>query len=232
MVYASAIWLGFSAIETSLYASAGIESNGQAILIMSSRAALCAIGHLSYGIIIGSYLAVALYARRGFWKWILRGLAISIALHTLYDGLLFSLQEFGGAWKLFAAIIADGLTMVLALLFLMKLNKIQRLSSFEGEHATQQARLLARHAPDQELSVIELLEHFGLRGLFKVTFVLFSTSLCVSSILLLINTWDFIYLAITPCAALTSRWAWSSVISDTRKLHQKLTQRAEANDSP
>lgn len=224
VVYASAIWLGFSAIETSLYASIGVESNFQAILIMSSRASLCAIGHLSYGIIIASYLAVALYANRGFWPWILRGLMISIFLHTLYDGLLFSLQDFGGSWKLGAAIVADGLTMILALLFLMKLSKIQQISHDVGGDHEKQARLIARHAPDRELTLNELLGHFGLKGLLKVCLVLFLTSVFVMTILLFLSTWEFPYLAIVLIVGTTCNATWKSILKDTRRLHHNLPQ--------
>ena len=224
IVYAAAIWTGFSAIETVMYASETINNDYVAILVMSVRAALCTLGHLSYGIIAGTYLGIALFAKLGFWPFIFRGLAISISLHTLYDGILFSAVEFGGPWKLIAAIIADAFTMILAMLFILKLRVIQAISSFEGELSSEQGQLLSRHLPDQDYGLFKIIDHFGYKGFGQILLSLVMGSLCISCLLYSLSKPTFISISCLFISFILGLKILQKVFCKIKELHEQSSE--------
>ena len=59
------------------------------------RSTLCTLAHISWGLIIGSYVAIAKFTKANTLYWIGRGLLIAIGLHFLYDGFLMSIKSDG-----------------------------------------------------------------------------------------------------------------------------------------
>ena len=123
IVYAVFASLGFACIENILYVfTHGI---GNAVL----RAILSIPGHMSFGIIMGYFLAQAKVARinkhEGIYK---KNMLLSILLptiaHTLYDALLFYTQY--NLFSILLFFIFDAGMVTICLLTVSKMSKIQR----------------------------------------------------------------------------------------------------------
>ena len=238
VVYAAAIWSGFSAIETSLYAINEVMQGSQPAFLLAARASLCTLGHVSYGVIVGAYLGIAMYANQGFWKWVLRGLMIAIMLHAIYDGILFSAaMTDAGVMYTLIAVAADALTILLALFFMIRMDRIQKLSSYEGEHAEEEARLLMRHRPDETLGLFGLISGFGLGGFILVMISMFLTSLSTLLMLHLAN-FNVVSFAFFSLSALGAWATWKKIVARVKvfndqsglKMNQEIQRLKEQSD--
>lgn len=240
VVYAAAIWAGFSAVETSLYAINEASEGGDAIHLMGIRASLCTLGHVSYGVIVGAYTGIALFAQRGVWPWILRGLTIAIFLHALYDAILLSQPKDGAPlWGALFAVIADGLTIVLALLFLFRMDRLQKISSFEGEQAQQEAMLLIRHRPDNSIGLWGLISGIGFVGLFLLLVAMVTLSNTFIYLCQTVITFNPIMALLTVICGAISLKTWKSVLKrvatlsrdHSHQLERDISRRAPSRDS-
>ena len=184
VVYAASIWAGFAAVENVLYAQQDLSAGGTALPVIAMRAALCSTGHTAWGIIVGAYVGMAMFGRGNKVAWALQGLGIAVALHTLYDGLLFSVEAGGSIRNLFAALAVDGVTLVLALLIVRRMSRIQRFSDNEGQNLMLQVRLMRRFRPDRTAGLDQMAKGLGVLGLVQILFFLFFASTTYFGVLL------------------------------------------------
>lgn len=183
IVYGVAIWAGFAATENVLYAAQEIKEGVDPIWVLSLRASLCTIGHSAWGLIMGAYVGIARFGK-GDHSWpFLRGLLVTITLHMLYDGLLFSAQMDHPVVNTLLAIGVDALSVVLALLFLIRARALQDASDHEGHRSLLQSELLKRHSPDSAVGLYELVSEMHLMGVLKTLMAMVFSSLSVGSAL-------------------------------------------------
>ncbi len=176
VVYAGALWAGFAAVENVLYAAQDLAQGGSALPIIAMRAALCSTGHTAWGVIVGAYVGMAMFSREGKVAWALQGLGIAIALHTIYDGLLFSVNGGASIVNLFLALAVDGFTLVLAVLIVRRMGRIQKFSQGEGRDLMVQVRLMRRFRPDRSEGLGHMVTGLGFLGLLQVLLFLFFAS--------------------------------------------------------
>ena len=125
IVYGAAIWAGFAGIENFIYA----ERTLMPAEVLSARAVLCSTLHTAWGVIIGTYLGMALFSREGIaYRYIFIGLALTVTTHTLYDGLLF-------AENVPAAVVLNVTVIMWAILSIQRMRRIQSKIAPEGPHA-------------------------------------------------------------------------------------------------
>jgi hypothetical protein len=102
----------------------------------------------------------------------------------LYDGLLFSAPTSAHPiLKLLMAIGVDALSVVLALLFLIRARALQDASDHEGHRSLLQSELLKRHSPDSVVGLYEIMSEMHLTGVLKTLMAMVFSSLSVGSAL-------------------------------------------------
>jgi RsiW-degrading membrane proteinase PrsW (M82 family) len=191
LVYGATVWAGFAATENVLYALKEIQEGGSALMILSLRASLCTIGHTAWGVLLGAYVGLARFGEEVNRKLTLfKGLFITISLHMLYDGLLFSVHQGHPLLRISGAFAIDVLSLVLAIVFLMRMRTIQGISSYEGEDRLLQTELFKRHTPDSVVGIYELISQVHLSGLFTVAFAMTSSSICFALSLKALALWE------------------------------------------
>ena len=190
VVYAAAIWAGFAAVENVLYAAQDLSQGGTALPLIAMRAALCSTGHTAWGVIVGAYVGMAMFGQGNRVAWALQGLGIAIALHTFYDGLLFTLDEGASIQNLFWALAVDGVTLVLAVLIVRRMSRIQRFSQAEGQDLMLQVRLMRRYRPDRSQGLEQMAKGLGVLGLVQILlFLFFASTTYFSAMLVASSEW-------------------------------------------
>ena len=190
VVYAAAIWAGFAAVENVLYAAQDLSQGGTALPLIAMRAALCSTGHTAWGVIVGAYVGMAMFGQGNRVAWALQGLGIAIALHTFYDGLLFTLDEGASIQNLFWALAVDGVTLVLAVLIVRRMSRIQRFSQAEGQDLMLQVRLMRRYRPDRSQGMEQMAKGLGVLGLVQILlFLFFASTTYFSAMLVASSEW-------------------------------------------
>jgi hypothetical protein len=178
LVYGAAVWAGFAATENVLYALKELQEGGSAFMILSIRASLCTIGHTAWGVLLGAYVGLARFGEEVNRKATLaKGLLITISLHMLYDGLLMSVHQGQALLRISAAFTVDVLSLILAVVFLIRMRTIQGISSYEGEDRLLQTELFKRHTPDSAVGLYEIISQVHLSGVLLVAFAMASSSL-------------------------------------------------------
>ena len=158
------------------------------------RAALCSTGHTAQGSDCRRLCGHGDVLPGGEGCLALQGLGIAIALHTIYDGLLFSVNGGASIVNLFLALAVDGFTLVLAVLIVRRMGRIQKFSQGEGRDLMVQVRLMRRFRPDRSEGLGHMVTGLGFLGLLQVLLFLF---LCVRH-LLLAHAGGFISVAESP----------------------------------
>ncbi|MBM64788.1 MAG: hypothetical protein CMH55_00975 [Myxococcales bacterium] len=193
VVYAAAIWAGFAAVENVLYAVNFGAQGESPLFIIAMRAALCSTGHTAWGVIVGAYVGMAMFGKGNKIAWALKGLGIAIILHTVYDGLLFSVKDGGAAMNGLWAVVVDGVTLVMAVLIVLRMSRIQSFSDGEGQNLMMQVRLMRRFRPDRGDGVNQLAKGLGVLGVIQILLVLFFAATTYFAALLLASG---VYLAV------------------------------------
>ena len=133
LVYASAVWSGFSACENFLYSLGELADEKSPLWLLATRSTLCTLAHISWGLIIGAYVAIARFTQENTLSWISRGLFLSVVLHFLYDGLLMSAKGSDYVYlNIGLAAGIDLITLFIAFIFLIRIEKLQGLARYEG----------------------------------------------------------------------------------------------------
>ncbi len=129
---------------------------------------------------MGAYVGMAKFGINNKVNWALRGLLITITMHMAYDAFLFSTVSGGNSVRnaLFALSI-DAISLIIALLFIIRMEKIQGISLAEGDKVGVQAELLKRHRPTQTIGVLEIISHFGITGFILILCTLGCTSTAI-----------------------------------------------------
>ena len=144
---------------------------------------------------------VATFSREGKVAWALQGLGIAIALHTIYDGLLFSVN--GGASIAFVSALAvDGFTLVLALI-VRRMGRIQKFSQGEGRDLMVQVRLMRRFRPDRSEGLGHMVTGSSFLGLLQVLLFFFASATYFS-----LGAGGFISVAESPAGFVTGWLSW------------------------
>ena len=221
IVYGAAIWGGFSAIENLLYGAQGAMKDQSPFVILSVRSTLCTLGHISWGIILGGYVGIARFGENNSKNWALRGLLITITLHMAYDALLFSVNETNFWYTSLLALSVDAISVMIAILFIIRLEEIQGISLDEGDKADLQAELLKRHRPTSSVGMYEILTHFGLWGLFIVLLTMTFSSLTVFHLNQIFLLADPKYLLSSGLFAVLAALCWKKTLSIAMSIHEE-----------
>lgn len=95
IVYATFIGLGFACVENIMYVfNAANESMQTGVGTGIMRAMLSVPGHFLFGVVMGYFLALAKFSKRGF-GFVLVGLLTAVLCHGLFDWLLMASSAIG-----------------------------------------------------------------------------------------------------------------------------------------
>ncbi len=230
LVYGVAVWAGFAATENVLYAGSHMLQGESPIAVLSIRASLCTLGHSAWGVIMGAYVGIARFGDGSRLGPLARGLLITITLHMLYDGLLMSASSGSHpVMRILLAIAVDSLSVVLAVLFLIRARALQRASDHEGHRALFQSELLKRHSPDSVVGLFELISHMHIGGLARTLLAMVFSSLSVGAALAALESFR-------PSFALSAFFAgaigfrlWRGVLAIAVRIHAE-SERALQRD--
>lgn len=221
ILYGAAIWGGFSAIENLIYAGDAVIDSQNPFVILSIRATLCTLGHISWGVIMGAYVGIARFANDQTTNWALRGLLITIGLHMGYDALLMTTSS--GVYQitnLIGALSIDAFSLVVAMLFIGRMEEIQDISMYEGHKVRVQAELLKRHRPTHNYGIIDIFQHFGFSGLFYILCALASTSLMIFWINALFVTGNRHHIMSCVMYLLGALYFWGKTFGKVSSVHE------------
>jgi protease PrsW len=215
IVYGAAIWGGFSATENALYAMSEIVDHHDPFWLLSTRATLCTLGHISWGVIMGAYIGISRFGAERSLKWAARGLLIVITLHMVYDGLLMSSTSSNRVIHFISAIGVDAFSIVLSLLFIIRMEKIQYIAHDDGHRTALQSDLLKRHRPDQLMGVYEIVTHMGITGVLTVFAAMVLTSSMVMYIFKMILSGDSTHILSIALLGFLALLSWRAVLKFT-----------------
>jgi hypothetical protein len=102
-----------------------------------------------------------------------------------YDALLFSAHQGNAGYATLLALGVDAISLIIAIVFIIRLEDIQGIAVDEGDKVGLQAELLKRHRPTSASGMYEVITHFGFGGLIIVLLTMSLSSLMIYHLSLL-----------------------------------------------
>lgn len=228
LVYGATIWAGFAATENVLYALNEIKQENNPVILLAIRASLCTMGHTAWGVIMGAYVALARFCTQNKSDhWLIKGLFITVMLHLLYDGLLFSVSSGQMILKMSGALFVDAFSLILAGVYLIRMRAIQGVADSEGDELLLQTELFKRHAPDSSASVLELFKQMHITGIFKVLLAMTLSSLGFGLLLYSLGELEWMLIPLGAGALVFGLLAWRSVLRVAYLAHKETSAELE-----
>ena len=130
------------------------------------------------------------------------------------------------------AAAVDLMSLFIALIFLIRTEKIQSLVSHEGDQVDLQVDLLKRHRPDSVLGLYEIVTHLGIVGVLSTLFSMVFTSMLLFEIFTFLFTRD---LSLIPKVFILSGISiafWRIVAKKAVMIHEQTYQEVDHELKP